>query len=288
MSALNKLTVEKLTASYLSTNYLWGVPLYDRAGHPMPPLMIQTHINNAIGKFEKFTGGNLSRKVIKSAPVDEGLVLGIDYHEVIERLPFNSKHIKNFIQIQLPHSGILSVERVRGIVHGPALEFDANSFRITHPNEGIIQIIPTAITMGWFANFSLYPSSNATNMPIVAGSHFPAFWAVDYTIGPSAGFQSDGGLGADLELGVAYVDDDIGEWICKTAAIDILNIASTAHNPGVASKSISFDGFSRSVSTTASAIYALYSAQIDQYKKDLEKINLAKYRKRIRGLRIYG
>jgi hypothetical protein len=287
MTSYNLLTVDRLTAAYLIENYLWGVPLCDARGNPMPHAMIQTHINNAIGQFSKFTGINLTRRIIKSKPVDEGLVLGVDYHEVIGRLPYNEKLVRNFFQIQLPHSGIISVERVRGFLREQALAIDAESVRISHPIEGIIQIIPNTVMIGAFINYGIYPVP-ARAVPFMASLRCPAFWSVDYTVGPNAGLRDDGGLGPDMEAGAAYIDDDIGDWIFKTAAIVILNIASIAIKPGVASESFSFEGISRSLSTTASGVNPYYGSMIDQFRKDIANIDLKKYRKRGRGLRVYG
>jgi hypothetical protein len=66
---------------------------------------------------------------------------------------------------------------------------------------------------------------------------------------------------------------DIVHAIGKLAAIGILNILGDIPpiGAGIASKSISIDGLSQSVSSTQSATNAAYGARIGEYKKDLDK-----------------
>lgn len=73
--------------------------------------------------------------------------------------------------------------------------------------------------------------------------------------------------------GFHKVPNDIAYAIGKLATIGILNILGDIPpiGAGIASKSVSIDGLSQSVSSTQSATNAAYGARIGEYKKDLDK-----------------
>lgn len=82
--------------------------------------------------------------------------------------------------------------------------------------------------------------------------------------------------------GLRSVDPVIREMLGKKAAIDALTIAGHAFRGGYSSQSISRDGVSESVSYTASAIYGIYSATIEDYRKFINK-EIKQLRGRYRG-----
>jgi hypothetical protein len=108
-------------------------------------------------------------------------------------------------------------------------------------------------------------SANLSGNSIYVGiapyvSHFghgsiPNYWEVTYI----TGFHK--------------VPADIIAAAGKLASIGILNILGDIPTigAGIASKSISIDGLSQSISSTQSATNAAYGARIGEYKKDLDK-----------------
>lgn len=72
--------------------------------------------------------------------------------------------------------------------------------------------------------------------------------------------------------GFLKVPKDILNAIGKRASIDLfIALGDTILGVGTANKSISMDGLSQSLGTTASAMYSLFSARINQYEKDLTR-----------------
>ncbi len=73
--------------------------------------------------------------------------------------------------------------------------------------------------------------------------------------------------------GFNKVPADILEALGKRAAISAFTILSDiVLGPGVASKSQGIDGLSQSINTTASALYGAFSARVNQYEKDLKRL----------------
>lgn len=69
------------------------------------------------------------------------------------------------------------------------------------------------------------------------------------------------------KAGIPVVDDDVLKLVGFTGAISVLTVAGQAYRAGFASESISKDGVTQSRSYTASAVYGIYSATIDQCEK---------------------
>lgn len=87
------------------------------------------------------------------------------------------------------------------------------------------------------------------------------------------------------KAGIPIADDDVLKMVGFTAAITIMTVAGQAYKGGYSSESISKDGVTQSRSYTASAVYGIYSATIDQYEKWL-KDNKDRIVQRIGGIRM--
>jgi len=85
--------------------------------------------------------------------------------------------------------------------------------------------------------------------------------------------------------GLREVDPILLEVVGKKAAIDALTVAGQAFRGGYSSQSISRDGVSESVSYTASAIYGIYSATIEEYSKFLNR-EIKQLKGRYRGMNV--
>jgi hypothetical protein len=75
----------------------------------------------------------------------------------------------------------------------------------------------------------------------------------------------------NLVAGLRQTDPVALEVVAKKAAIDVLTVAGHAYRGGFSSQSISRDGVSESVSYTASAIYGIFSATIEDYSKFINR-----------------
>ena len=94
----------------------------------------------------------------------------------------------------------------------------------------------------------------------------PNFWRVTYR----SGFRR--------------VPADILDVIGKTAVLDVYNIVQdTTLGGGIASRSLSIDGLSESITTTSSAMYGSLSAKSEAYRKDLDR-QIPLLRSNYRGL----
>lgn len=87
----------------------------------------------------------------------------------------------------------------------------------------------------------------------------------------------------NAKAGLRQVDPVLLEVIGKKAGIDALTIAGQAFRGGFSSQSISRDGVSESVSYTASAIYGIYSATIEEFSKFINK-EIKQIKGRYRGV----
>jgi hypothetical protein len=83
--------------------------------------------------------------------------------------------------------------------------------------------------------------------------------------------------------GLRQVDPVILEVLAKKAAVDALTVAGQAFRGGFASQSLSRDGVSESVSYTASAIYGIYSATIEDFTKFINR-EIKQIKGRYRGV----
>lgn len=83
--------------------------------------------------------------------------------------------------------------------------------------------------------------------------------------------------------GLERMEGDIQKLIGMQAAVPILAIAGQGYRGGFSSESISKDGVSSSRSYTSSAIYGVYSATIEEYKKWIDK-NAKRIRNQYRGI----
>lgn len=108
----------------------------------------------------------------------------------------------------------------------------------------------------------------------VFSNAFPLFGRVNSTYIPNYWYM-------EYVTGWDKVPMEITDAIGKIISTQVLAImGDVAFGAGIASKSISIDGASESVSTTQSAENSLYSARIRQYANELQKEDLPRLRQR--------
>lgn len=213
----------------------------------------------------------------------DGLRLGADYDKVVPRLAYTHGDAINWYRIPLP-SSLISVERVRAFYYGQLVwEFsesrgNTNLIRIDHPQQGGVHLLPINFESVIVTHNQGIGSGNYGVWHTLAlhKSPVPDFWAVDYTLGPR-----------DKQTGqIGHVPAVLADWVYAGAGITLLSIGGLAQSQGLSSSSLSFDGFSKSVSLQASAIYGINSALENVFKETQKNIDWKRLKVALKGIRI--
>lgn len=80
----------------------------------------------------------------------------------------------------------------------------------------------------------------------------------------------------------------LAHWIYLRAGKLLLNMAGTAYGQGVVSTSISMNGFSRSITTSQSAMYSINSAMEIVFQSYTDSIDWKRLQRSMRGLKVYS
>lgn len=243
-SALDIISVEEL-----KTNYLFGVDLTKDDGEAYPEALFEWYIKSAVSWIE-------ARLDIPVRPV----------HYEDEVHDYWRRDYDQYISLFLDHYPVISVATVKMVLPTDQVvkEFDSSWIKL-QKEFGHVNIIPGIGSQG-----TILLGASGAFLPFLTRSDFlPGIFHIDYT----AGFES------------GKVPGVIKDIIGKLAAMGPLNIAGDMiAGAGIASQSLSMDGISQSISTTASATNAGYGARIIQYYKDIKDVlpTLQKYYKGIR------
>ena len=185
------------------------------------------------------------------------------YDEIIKTFSYNRTDANFFATRRLPRRPVLSVDRVRALYNNQVVyEFPRAWFNFDR--FGSLHLIPTsgADVVQFLNRFPSYTPSLLT-----ARDRLPGYWAIDWTYG-MAGNEDE--FDEALQL-ISYV-----------AAEEVLTLLGSADKPGIASESRNTGGSSESISYTQSAVYSLFSADVDFIKKQLPR-RIASLRERIHG-----
>jgi len=208
-------------------------------------------INMAIDEFERTTGLFLwPRKVVSNPEADEEHDIAVS--------PMDLWNRESWLLIRLRHKFVQSVENIEGWWGGSRV-FTWNPDWYSQTLKGKIGLIQMVPKIGGLP----FPQQNLISMDFIARigpvDHVPGFWHVDYTAGWNE--RTDP---------IPFI---ILKLVGQTACVFLAAIWGDALSPGIASSSVSLDGVSESESKTASAIYGLFSAKIQQFQKDNEKLH---------------
>jgi len=246
----------------------------------IPDDVIRWHLRAALSELEIKLQTPMGIQVIKSVPLDDGLVRGVHYDKLVSRRPYTHGEAYTWFRLELQNS-VISIERVRAFYFDTLVwSFEGDQLeqiQLEHPKAGVAHIIPrdlqsvivTSNTMN-SGNFGIWETINLHHSPI------PDFWAVDYTIGPVTQ-QGD----------VGQIEAVLAHWVYCVAGILLLSMGGLAQSRGLTSTSVSMDGVSRSISLQASAIYGINSALETAYEKATKRINWKQIRAAKRGMRIW-
>lgn len=242
--ALDVLSVEQFKA-----NYLFGLPLRDRAGNPYPPSIFTWYIQSAVSWLEHDL----------DIPIRPETV-------VAERHDFYQEEFQKWRWIELFRRPVIQVDEIRFV-----LPSQPGSSRAYPPEwiqsdlaSGQVEIVPgiNASALGLLAGGMLYPT-------LFGGTarHMPHVHEVDYLAGFPRG----------------KVPRAIQHVVGMLASAGPLNIAGDMSG-GVASYSQSLDGLQQAVHTRASAQYSAYAARLLAYDRELKR-TLPMLRQYYQGIR---
>ena len=244
----------------------------------LPDRVIRWHLRTALSEAEMKLGIPLGLERVLADPVDDGEVLGVTYDRREARRPYTHGEMEKWFRIDLP-SGLLEVERIRAFYYGAAVweisgeKENLDQVRIEWPAQGILHILPTnfqAIVVTKQGNYGIWHTLRLHRSPL------PDFWAVDYVRGPTSAHGGE----------VGKIEAALADWIFSVAGIKLFSISGLAQSGGLTSTSVGFDGYSRSVSLQASAIYGINSAAEHVLEENAKRIDWKQLRMRKRGLRV--
>ena len=143
----------------------------------------------------------------------------------------------------MPHKHVLRVDSLFGAVANTRIvDINLEWIEIAEA-EGFLELVPFNQEIAFEFVGLVYVEALRGQVPI------PSFWRYN------------------LIAGLRDTPFELIEWVGRIAAIPVLTIAGQAFRSGYSSQSISRDGVSESVSYTASAIYGIYSASIEDHKR---------------------
>ena len=182
-----------------------------------------------------------------------------DWDFVVPTITFYPTVSAKWIDILFPHPSLLRVDQLFGQVGSTRIvDIDLNWLQVSEKN-GFCQLVPFNTILGFKFIGLVWVES------IRGVIELPGFWHFNAV------------------AGLRNVDAVVLEILAKKAAIDALTVAGHAYRGGFSSQSVSKDGVSESVSYTASAIYGIYSATIEDYNKFINR-EIKNLRGRYRGL----
>jgi len=184
-----------------------------------------------------------------------------DWDLIIPPITYYQMTAAKWIDILFPYMSLLRLNRLFGkIANTEVINISLDWIEISEKN-GLVQLIPfNSSTSNQFLGMVWV---SALSGPI----ELPNFWHFDAI------------------AGLRDVDPILIEIIGKKAAMDALTQAGHAYRGGFSSQSISRDGVSESESYTASAIYGIYAATIEDYNKFLNR-EIKQIKGRYRGLNV--
>lgn len=222
--------------------------------------MLRVWIEQACDWLEndKLAGVFLEPTRITTEPEDQyGTDLDWDY--IVPPITFYPTTPARWIDILFPYQWLLRINELFGQLANTRIVNVSNTWVEIAERSGFVQLCPFNATSAFEFIGLVWVESLRGKIEL------PNFWHFDAV------------------AGLRKTDPVLLEIISKKASIDALTVAGHAFRGGFASQSISRDGVSESVSYTASAIYGIYSATIEDYNKFINR-EIKQLRGRYRGV----
>lgn len=222
--------------------------------------MLRRWIDQACDWLEnnKIAGVFLEPTRVVTDPVLPGNVIP-DWDVIVPKITFYPVNPIHWIDILFPYPSLLRIDELFGqLAETRIVDVDLSWVEISERN-GLVQLVPFNQEVAFNFIGLVWVESLRGRIEL------PNFWHFDAI------------------AGLREVDPVLLEIIGKKAAIDALTVAGHAFRGGFASQSVSRDGVSESVSYTASAIYGIYSATIEDYSKFLNR-EIKQVKGRYRGV----
>ncbi len=233
-----------LDGNWLRKNYLFGVVLTNDQGRPFPEELYTNQIGAAVSRLETILGIAICPKSVVADPYDVHLT-----------------HSPRF-QLRLVTRPVRQITKwAFSTGEGTPLEIDLAQVKIRSKIAGEVEVRLNGTIPGLWDGYRWFPRR-------FRHGAIQALIEVDYLAGMD---------GADFPI-----DPTMMDWIGLAASMLPLDTAGDLiAGAGIASKSISQDGLSQSLSTTASATNSGYASRVMGYEKRLRAAETdlrAKYR----------
>lgn len=231
-------TEDILSVQQLKDRWLFGVNVVDNDGNELPDATYQAYIDIAVSYLEHDLDISIVPKQIETEEKD--------YH-ANSYYHWGYFHLNNLPVISVDKLEVVYLENPLGMPPDAVLDIPPEWIRLRQ-HDGIVRLVPNnrfpaSLQVG--AGGSFFPELFRRH------SNVPQLWRFTYTVGFASG----------------KIPMVINQAIGLLAATYILDIAGDlVIGAGIASQSISLDGLSQSIQTTASAENHAYSAKVNQYK----------------------
>lgn len=253
---LSKKVGPLVSVDELKAHYLFGITILDGEGKELTKETYQQYIDNAVSLLEH----DLDVSIIQEQVVEDKDYRMNDYAD------WGYMSLNNYPVVKIDKMEMVYFRNDEGTPE-TVQEIPTSWIRL-QDHDGIVRLIPNA---RFPANLQV--SGSGSFFPEVLRSNMvPALWRITYT----AGFE-DG-----------KIPDIMNQAVGLLAAIQALIVGGNlVLGAGIASSSISLDGLSQSIATTASAENSTYSATIKEYQSLLYGKNAADTSGLLNVLRTY-
>ena len=223
-----------LTVKNLKDKWLFGVlPIIDEEGVELSDETLQSYIETAVSMLEH----DLDIAITPREVCEEKDYFANDYYE------WGFMQLNNIPVIEIVSMQVTYLRDAAGVPES-VLDIPPNWVRFRE-HDGLVRLVPNnkfPANLSVGANGSWFPELFNRN------SHVPQMWTVKY----KHGFK-DGAIPVMINMAIGLL-----------ASIMAMNIAGDLKlGSGIASQSLSIDGLSQSVNTTASAENHTYSAKVE-------------------------
>jgi hypothetical protein len=226
-----------LSAADIRKNFLWGINL-EKYGNSMGDDVLDYHIQAAITQFENFLQLKFSKQIVR------------------ENKEFIGSEWRSWGYIKTSYPVVCPISLIGMLGTVQQVEYPKTWMSTKKTTDGRYERM-----------LHLVPNTNSSNSELVvyngilpninyfSSSQIPNYWEVSYV------------------TGFDQLPFDLANAIGKLATINIMSAAGDGllFAPGIGSTSISLDGLSQSLSSSANASAGVFGARIKQYTEELKE-----------------